>query len=185
MLDRVRQMEIGRASPLGAWSGWDGEGISLRERRGLAVVELAAHGRGEAARAALSRTLGMVLPGPGGSVEARGVAALSVGPGRWLLVGGAAAVDAVPTPPADEAAFTDLSDGRAILTLTGPHAARLLAKGTAIDLAPAAFADGAVAATALAHVAVVIWRNGAAWHIIVPSSYAMSLLDWLMVAGRA
>jgi sarcosine oxidase subunit gamma len=136
-------------------------------------------------RSALSRALGIELPAAGASTEAGGVAALSVGPSRWLLIGGEAAINSVPTPSEEEAAITDLSGGRSVLTLTGRNAVCTLMKGTAVDLDPAIFAAGNVAATALARVAVVIWRRGNAYDVIVPRSYAVFLRDWLIEAGSA
>lgn len=183
MLERRTIAEVARASAFGDWSGTDIEGLALRERRGFTVIELAAFGRGEAARAALSQALGLMLPGAGACAKAVGVAALSIGPGRWLLMGSEAAIADLPTPAEDAAAITDLSDGRAILTLSGAKAVRTLMKGTAVDLDRAVFADGGVAATALAHMPVVIWRRGAAYDVIVARSYAVSLLDWLVIAG--
>jgi sarcosine oxidase subunit gamma len=185
MLDRMTMTTVGRASAFGDWTGTEARDVAIAERRGLAVIELAAYGRGEAARSALSRALGIQLPGAGASTEAGGVAALSVGPGRWLLVGDEAAINSLPTPSDDEAAVIDLTGGRSVLTLTGRNAVRTLIKGTAVDLDPSIFGAGSVAATALARVAVVIWRRGDAYDVIVPRSYAVTLRDWLIEAGAA
>ena len=187
MLDRVQtSLSSGgavRASAFGDWSGAAGEGLTLGERRGLGVIELAAFGRGEAARDALSGTLGIALPKAGGSAETAGIAALSIGPGRWLIVATDATVASLPDLPDDQAAVTDLTGGRAILTLTGRRAVPTLMKGAAVDLDPAIFAPGSVAATALAHMPAIIWRREGGYDVIVPRSYAVSLLEWLMKAG--
>ncbi len=87
-------------------------------------------------------------------------------------------------PPADMAAITDLSHGRAILTLTGPEAVRTLVKGTSIDLDPSRFGDGAVAATVLARMPVILWRRETSYDVIIARSYAISLLDWLISSAR-
>jgi methylglutamate dehydrogenase subunit D len=170
-------------SAFGDRSGAANEGLAIGERRGAAVVELAAFGSGETARESLSATLGIALPAAGGSAEADSVAALSIGPGRWLIVAAEARIATLPEPPEAEAAMTDLTGGRAILTLTGPRAAPTLLKGTAIDLAPASFPEGAVAATALARMPVTIWRRAAGYDVIIPRSYAVSLLECLLEAG--
>jgi heterotetrameric sarcosine oxidase gamma subunit len=185
MLDLVPGLSgnVQRMSAFGDWSGAAGEGLAIGERRGLAVFELAAFGRGEAARESLSAALGVALPAANRSAEAEGVAALSIGPGRWLIVAADAAIAGLPEPPDTQAAVTDLTGGRAILTLTGPRAAPTLMKGTAIDLGPASFPEGAVAATALARMPVTIWRQAAGYDVIVPRSYAVSLLEWLLQAG--
>jgi methylglutamate dehydrogenase subunit D len=185
MLDETRDISrnVLHMSPFGDWSGASGEGLAIGERRGAAVVELAAFGRGETARESLSAALGIALPAAGGSAEAEGVAALSIGPGRWLIIAAEAAIAGLPELPDTQAAVTDLTGGRAILTLTGPRAAPTLMKGTAIDLDPASFPEGAVAATALARMPAAIWRRTGGYDVIIPRSYAVSLLEWLLQAG--
>ena len=193
MLDRVRTLssvEAKRASAfsaspgnLDAWPGASGGGLQLAERRGLAVIEIAAFGRGEADAQALSRALGIALPTAGGSAETADIAALSIGPARWLILASEAAAASLPGLSADAAAMTDLTGGRAILTLSGPRAVPTLMKGTAIDLAPAIFAPGSVAATALAHMPAIIWCREGGYDVIVPRSYAVSLLEWMLKAG--
>lgn len=185
MLERVQTPKIleQRASAFGDWPGYSGEALTIGERRGLGVVELAAFGRGEAARGAISDALGFALPKAGGSAEAGDVAALSIGPERWLLIATESALASLPAPPRDRAALTELTGGRSILTLTGAAAFRILSKGTAVDLDPAVFASGCVAATALARMPAIIWRRGGAYDLIVPRSYAVSLRDWLLIAS--
>lgn len=185
MLDGVPKMfrDMPQMSAFGRWSGAAGEGLSIGEKRGLCVIELAAFGRGKAARESLSAALGIALPTPGGSAEADGLAALSIGPSRWLIVAPEAAIANLPELPDTEAAVTDLTGGRTILTLTGPRAAQTLMKGAAIDLDPAAFPDGSVASTALARMPVTIWRRAGGYDVIIPRSYAVSLLEWLLEAG--
>lgn len=185
MLDGVPKTsrDVPPMSAFGTGAGVSGAKLSIGERREVAVVELAAFGRGEAARESLSGGLGVNLPAAGGSVEAEGVAALSIGPGRWLIVGPEAAIANLPELSEAEAAVTDLTGGRAILTVTGPRAAPVLMKGAAIDLGPAAFPEGAVTATALARMPVIIWRRASGYDVIIPRSYALSLLEWLLEAG--
>jgi sarcosine oxidase subunit gamma len=185
MLDRVQAaaLQAARMSALGNWRGASGEGLTLGERRGQAMIELAAFGRGESAREQLSGALGIALPEPGGSAETSGVAALSTGPGRWLLIAPEGAAGGVPEIEDDRAVVTDLTGGRTELTLAGPRAALTLMKGTAVDLDPAVFVPGAAAATALAHMPVIIWRRDGGYDVIVPRSYAASLLEWMLKAG--
>jgi methylglutamate dehydrogenase subunit D len=185
MLDTLRNVSqnVPHMSAFGDWPGAAGEGLAVSERRGLFVVELAAFGWLEADRAALAAHLGIALPAAGHSTENSGMAALSMGPRRWLLVAPEAAFAALPDLPETQAAVTDLTGGRAILALAGPRAAPTLMKGAAIDLDPAAFPEGAVAATALARMPAIIWRRESGYDVIVPRSYAASLLEWLLAAG--
>ena len=185
MLESLQQAasEIGRASAFGAWKGAAGDGVSLRERQGLAIIELAAFSRSETVRETLSQTLGVALPKPGLSSETGGIAALSTGPARWLLIAPEGTAAGLPAPPEDMAGMIDLSHGRAILSISGANAVRTLMKGTAIDLDPEVFVPGAVAVTALARVPVVIWRRGNIYDVIVARSYAVTILEWLTAAG--
>lgn len=186
MLERVQTAatEADRASAFGDRTGETGADLGISERRGLTIIELAAFVPGEEGRASLSQVLGFALPEAGASMEKGGFAALSIGPGRWLVVGEEAAAASLPMPPESEAAATDLSHGRAVLSLTGPGAARTLRKGVGLDLDPRFFGEGAVAATALARMPAVIWRRPTGYDLIIPRSYAVSLLDWLIMAGR-
>jgi heterotetrameric sarcosine oxidase gamma subunit len=185
MLDRVQAAapQAARTSALGHWRGASGEGLTLGEGPGEAMIELAAFGRGESLRDEVSHALGIALPAAGGSAETSGIAALSVGPGRWLLIAPEGAAGGVPEIEDERAVVTDLTGGRTVLTLAGPRAAQTLMKGTAIDLDPAVFAPGAVAVTALAHMPAIIWRRDVGYDVIVPRSYAASLLEWMLRAG--
>jgi|EndMetStandDraft_5_1072996.scaffolds.fasta_scaffold333487_1 heterotetrameric sarcosine oxidase gamma subunit len=186
MLDRMQTVagaEAKRASAFGNWAGASADGLKLSERRGLTVIELAGFGRGDGVRQALSDALGIALPKAGHSAETSGIAALSAGPGRWLLLAPEAAMAGLPNLTDEQAAVTDLTGGRAILALTGPRAVPTLMKGTAVDLDPAVFGPGSVAATALAHMPAIIWRRDSGYDVIVPRTYAVSLLDWMLEAG--
>jgi methylglutamate dehydrogenase subunit D len=185
MLERVQipSAEARRASAFGDWTGTAGDGITISERQGLAVIELAAFSRSAPARDALARELGIALPAAGASAETSGIAALSIGPARWLILGSEAAATSLPVPSEAAAGIVDLSHGRAVLTLAGVNAVYPLIKGTSLDLDPAVFTDGSVAATALARMPVVIWRRGGAFDVIVPRSYAVALLEWLIAAS--
>jgi sarcosine oxidase gamma subunit len=168
MLDRVQAVsaaEAVHASAFGNWTGASGEGLTVAERRGLALIELAAFSRSNAAREALSGALGVALPQAGASAETE------------------AALAGLRNLSDDQAAVTYLTGGRAILTVAGPRAAPTLMKGTAVDLAPAVFPAGSVAATALAHMPAIIWRRATGYDVIIPRSYAVSLLEWMLGAG--
>jgi len=187
MLERVPLLSVRQianpASPFGNWPGTANERLRIAERPGLAIIELAAFRSAQGNTTALERALGLLLPGPGASTEAGGIAALSIGPSCWLIITPEADTTRLPTLPDSAAAITDLSHGRAVLVLTGPGAVETLMKGTAVDLHPALFGPGAVAATALARMPVVIWRRAAGYDVIVPRSYAASLLEWFIEAG--
>lgn len=54
----------------------------------------------------------------------------------------------------------DVSDARAVMTVTGDGAAEVLAKVCPVDLSPATFKPGEVRRTRLAQVAAAIWMSG-------------------------
>ena len=116
--------------------------------------------------------------------------ALWTGPGNWLIT----CPDA--QRPDLEArlrtalegmtgALTDVGAGFAVLNLSGPAAADVLAQGCTIDLDPAAFPEGACAMTALARMRVVIHRlpQAGGYDVYVARSFAGSLWQWVTVAA--
>lgn len=79
----------------------------------------------------------------------------------------------------------DVSDARAVLALTGPGVAEVLAKGAPVDLSAAAFPPGAARRTHLGGIAVVFWRrDDETWEIACFRSFARHLFDWLTTSAR-
>lgn len=113
--------------------------------------------------------------GDGGSHAVR-----SNGPGQWLVVGDAAlSFDesrARAAAIADLAHGFDQSHGRVRIGVDGPGAENLLATGTGVDLAQAAFPVGASANALFRHVSVHLTRTGVdAFELVVPRSFAADL----------
>ncbi len=78
----------------------------------------------------------------------------------------------------------DMSDARAIYTLTGPLVAEVLSKGAPIDLSERGFPVGAARRTHLGGLAVAIWRlSDEHWEIVCLSSFAHHLQAWLEQAA--
>lgn len=69
-------------------------------------------------------------------------------------------LNAAPDGLAPFAALTDLSDGWAGLSLSGPGAAAALARLVPVDLSPGAFPEGASARTGLGHMMLLLHRTG-------------------------
>lgn len=79
----------------------------------------------------------------------------------------------------------DVSDARAVLTLSGGGVAEALAKGAPVDLSDSAFPVGAARRTHVGGIAVGFWRKDVAeWEIVCFRSYAQHLFDWLAQASR-
>jgi len=84
----------------------------------------------------------------------------------------------------------DVSAGFAVLELTGPRAAAVLAHGCSIDLHPRVFGPGRAARTVLAKAQVVLAHTDDAargeaptYRIWVRSSFARYLVAWLLDAA--
>jgi heterotetrameric sarcosine oxidase gamma subunit len=92
------------------------------------------------------------------------------GPGEWLVLGPAGGQSALaqrleeltaPAAAAELVTVLDLTHGRALLRLTGPAAAAMLAKVCAIDLADHATPDGATFRSSVARVVTDVTRDDA------------------------
>jgi len=153
----------------------------------LASVQAFA-GRESETAAVLGRILGFeVTDAPlwRGDADA---AAIGVGPGAWLVLSEAPALDwpaALANGLDSKAAVADQSGGYRIWRFRGPGVRDLLQSGVFLDLHPKAFAPGAVAATTLAHMSVTLWRRADAdvFEAAVPSSYADAFATWLGHVG--
>ncbi len=106
------------------------------------------------------------LPVPFGRAErdAEGVLVVGAGPGEWLLLGppgqAAGMMTAVaPSPDGGLVSVFDATHGRALMRLEGDHAADLLAKVCAIDLADAVTPNGAAFRSAVAKLVTDVVRD--------------------------
>ncbi|MDX2257529.1 MAG: sarcosine oxidase subunit gamma family protein [Hyphomicrobiaceae bacterium] len=146
-------------------------------------------------RRVLADRLGLDLPQQCRAVTSAGVTLASIGPGKWLAI--ADAVEAVPSARrladvlagtlADlPASLVDVSDGYAALRLSGEATRDVLMRLVPVDVDRAAFSDGAVAATHMEHVGVILIRTDAAdgFELLAPRSFAVSLAGSIETAAR-
>lgn len=83
-----------------------------------------------------------------------------------------------------DASFVDQSDGRFLIVAEGPDVREMLAKGTGMDLDPAALPEGASAMTAFGHLTVHIARTAPdRYDLVIMSSFAGSLWESLREAA--
>lgn len=181
----------GAAGRLAATTRSSGGTIRLAELPFLAQVNLRLDPKGAAADA-VGLALGLSLPvEPNTVVRAGELTVLWLGPDEWLVVGPpdtqrdleqrirAAAGD-------EHVAVTDVSAQRTTLLVSGARARDLLAHGCALDLHPRAFGAGRCAQTMLARAQVVLVARdepGAGFWVLVRSSFAGYLTDWLLDAA--
>ena len=171
MSEPVSRSPIAPAPPVRVEAGWEVSGgrseaaLTITDCTPLAKVQLRAPWNG-----AMAKALGV----PFGRADRDGASpegdwlVVGSGPGEWLVLappGAAAAVaDWLATVAADAAGdefvrMTDLTHGRALVRITGPDAAGLLARLCGTDLEDDMAPDGAALRSAVAGVATDIIRD--------------------------
>ena len=86
---------------------------------------------------------------------------------------------------ASAVAVLDLSHARAIISIAGPGAEALLARLGTLDFRAAHFAPGRFAQTSVHHTGILVHRPSMTrFDIHVPSSFAVSLWDYVCVCAR-
>lgn len=182
MADRLSAL-----APISA-SAPEGASLVLSEARPLAILQIQAWPQTLAAvEAVVTQGLGLSEVPPAGSTATfDGGALCALGAGRFLLSTGSddiAATFRTAFSSAD-AAVTDISHGRAILSLEGDAAAELLSRCVALDFDADVFPPGRVAQTAIHHVDVLVHRlTDSRFEIWALRSFAESLAEWLLDAG--
>jgi sarcosine oxidase subunit gamma len=162
-------------------------GVTVCERRGLAIVHLAGDEGDAAFLGAAEEWLGLSLPRVANTAASAGAwTALWLGPGRWLLVAAGReterAADALrgalgPAP----GAVTDVGSGRTVLRIAGPNGVDVLAAGSPLDLHARRFAPDQCAQSAIAGINVLIHKLDPSprLDVFVARSYAVTFWDWL------
>jgi sarcosine oxidase subunit gamma len=160
----------------------------------VAAVDLAGQiilrGDGAAIDPAAREVLGVALPlAPCTRAGTAGVDVAWLRPDRWLVAATTRAGDALArafterlAPSAADA--HDASDGMAVIDVTGPEAAALLAASCNLDLDPRAFGTERAATTLVGGVDAVLYRRDAGFRLHVARSLAHHLWDWLGVAAH-
>ncbi len=145
---------------------------------------------------AVERAIGLVPPtepntAAGPADLADGPRILWLGPDEWLAVGaGNGQTDlaaALASATKDRhAAIVDVSDGRAVIEVTGRHARDVLAKGCPLDLHPRVFSAGRCAQSLIAHAHVILHQvdDAPRYEVYVHRSFADYLWRWLEDAAR-
>lgn len=179
------------ADRLAAATRGSGGAVRLAELPFLAQLNVRLDAKG-AAGDAVGRALGVQLPlEPNTVVRTEESTALWLGPDEWLLVGPPGAQHDLESRVREAAgdepvSVTDVSAQRTTLLVSGPRARDLLAHGCALDLHPRAFGPGRCAQTTLGRTQIVLVSRdepGAGFWVLVRSSFADYLADWLLDAA--
>lgn len=184
-----------RQSPLQNWHSRFAElptSAQLEEEPFVTMVDLWVD-PGGAGAAAAAGVLGVdALPTtPSTVVNGVDTAVIWFGPDEWLVTStgrpGEELEARLRAVVAEfDGAAVDVSAQRTTLRLRGAHARDVLAKGCSLDLHPSAFGSGAAAQTMLGLAAVVLIPladNGSDYRILVRSSFARYLAEWLVEAA--
>ena len=134
---------------------------------------------------AIAQAMGATLVDSPRTVAAAGYDFVGIAPARWHAIARgqnrAARRDALLAAARDFATIVDVSHGFVAFQLSGPRAREALGKLVRVDLDPASFPAGAVAATELHGMSVQLRRtmDGGAFECAVSRSFASSLYDAL------
>ena len=169
-----------------------GVGIVLGERRPRGLLVLRGDRADAKFRRAVSAALGIdPVAEPLTAARRRDVAMLWLGPDEWLVAVPERRVERIERElrralDGQRAALSDVSHSRAILSLSGPDARALLAKGCPLDFHPRAFTPGRCAQSRLARCQVLIHQVSASpeFEIHVHRSFAQYAWTWLEDGGQ-
>ncbi|MGW5264505.1 sarcosine oxidase subunit gamma [Microbispora sp. NPDC004025] len=165
-----------------------GGGLRLAEVPFLTQIDLRAEPKSPAAER-IGTAIGVPLPmEPGTVVRGGDLSVLWLGPDEWLVLGpdGAAPelVERLTEAAAGEhVSVVDVSAQRTTLVVAGERARDVLAHGCALDLHPRVFGPGRCAQTTLARAGVVLVAGEDGFRVLVRSSFAAYVAEWLLDAA--
>lgn len=160
-------------------------GVVLGHRHPVSFVTVIARkGQAEALSAAMMAQYGVSCPGPGRSANGNGLTLHWCGADQWYAVAEGRPESALYRDLKDRlrglASCSDQSHGRVIITVSGPKARDVLAKGTPVDVHPRAFGPGRCAATQMAHVGVHLAQVGEdAFELSLFRGFSEHFWEWL------
>jgi heterotetrameric sarcosine oxidase gamma subunit len=164
----VARSPIAPPPPVLVLEGWEvsgrraSAGLTLTDCTPLAKVQVRAPIGGRAAAE-------LAVPFGRAARDAGGTLVVGSGPGEWLLLAAPGRAPALVGHAEDIAArfpdelitATDLTHGRALIRLSGPHADDVMAKVCGIDISDGITPDGAAFRTSVAAVATDVIRDDA------------------------
>jgi len=152
------------------------------------IVELIAFRDRAAGIERVAADSSLPLPALGASAARGDRFALSVRPGRWLILSPPAAPGRAAAHWQERCAglgaAVDLSGGLNAFLLTGPAVREMLIRGCRLDLAAGAFPAGSAAATIMVQVAVTLAAVEGGMLLLTPATTARHLREWLIETSR-
>jgi methylglutamate dehydrogenase subunit D len=181
-----RVSPLAQVMPQGRFGADKGEaGVTLGIRHPVSIVTIIARkGKAEALSVNLRQHYEAACPRPGRSIEGRGITLHWCGAEQWYALAEDRSEGLLyrelRTRFQDLASCSDQSHGRVILTVSGPKARNVLAKGTPVDLHPSVFGPGQCAVTQMAHVGVHLAQVGSHdFELSLFRGFAESFWEWL------
>jgi methylglutamate dehydrogenase subunit D len=150
------------------------------------IISLTATRSGlEGLRQRIGRLLEVDLPESGRFTQSEHATILATRPQTWLAVHEGLDFEwarRVANGVGDCAAVAGQSGAYGLLDLRGACVPALLARGTFLDLDPAQFTVGCMAASSLSHFPVILWRvpGPISFRVAVARSMARSMWEWLL-----
>jgi sarcosine oxidase, subunit gamma len=184
-----------RTSPLQPWAERFAQlpdSVAIAEEPFVTMVELRLDPSGPGAALA-AKVLGIELPSTAATyAKSADTAVIWLGPDEWLVTGTSLTgpeleVRLREALAAHGGTAVDVSGQRTTLRLRGSHSREVLGKGCALDLHPRVFGLGTAAQTTLGRtgaILVAVDGSGADYRILVRSSFARYLADWLLDAAE-
>lgn len=158
----------------------EGNGITFDEAPARTMLSLSTRkGQETRLRAAIKKSYGLALPGPGTFAATDDMTAYYAGPEQWFLSSENNSLTKLTAITAALASVTDQSDSFAALSLGGPLARDVLMRLTSVDLDDAMFPSGSVTRTAMQQISVMIARvgDGPDYVLNTPRSTARGFAD--------
>jgi sarcosine oxidase, subunit gamma len=162
-------------------------GITLGESAHRAIINIRGDANDGAFASAVKNATGVDLPIVANTVAQAGdVRILWLGPNEWWVVGTDARrqglIDGLRQAFAGQHTnVTDVSESRTVITMSGPAARDVLARGISNDLHPRAFGPGQCIQTSLSRANVLLHQteNTPAYEIYVLKSFSDYLWRWI------
>ncbi|HZP08599.1 sarcosine oxidase subunit gamma [Methyloceanibacter sp.] len=162
-------------------------GITIGEIAHRAIINIRGNAGDLVFSTAVKVATGVDLPVEANTVSAADdIRILWLGPNEWWVVADDAKREELierlrQSFAGQHTAVTDVSESRTVITIAGPAARDVLARGISLDLHPRAFGPGQCAQTGMAKANIVLHQvgNEPSYEIYILKSFADYLWRWI------
>jgi sarcosine oxidase subunit gamma len=161
-------------------------GVVLGEAAHRTIVNIRGDSNDAAFIGAVKSATGVDLPVKANTVNSgNGISILWLGPNEWWVVAAADRSDELVTAlrqalQGQHTAVIDVSESRTVITVSGPKARDMLARGISLDLHPRVFGTGQCAQTGMAKANILLHQidDKPSYDIYVLKSFSDYLFRW-------